>query len=206
MFFCSKDCAMLNAPPRLAQQIQFIVELDRLKNVLRRTQLIDGSRHENSAEHSWHLALMALLLHEYAAAKIDVHRVMRMLLVHDIVEIDAGDTFAFDVTGNLSKVERELAAAERIFGLLPEEQGRELRTLWDEFEDMATAESRYANALDRLEPLLQNLHNTGGTWRQYHIDQAAVLRRVAPIQEGMPDLWPFVLHAVDAAVQAGYIA
>ncbi len=197
---------MLNAPPRLAQQLQFIVELDQLKNVLRRTQLIDGSRHENSAEHSWHLAVMALLLHEYADNTVDVHRVMRMLLVHDIVEIDAGDTFAFDVAGNLSKAERELAAAERIFGLLPEEQGRELRALWDEFEAMATSEARYANALDRLEPLLQNLHNSGGTWRQYNIDRAAVLRRMAPIQEGMPEVWPFVVDAVEAAVEAGYIA
>ena len=197
---------MLNAPPRLAQQIQFIAEIDRLKSVLRRTQLIDGSRHENSAEHSWHLAVMALLLQEYAASSVDVGRVMRMLLVHDIVEIDAGDTFAFDVAGNLSKAERELVAAERIFGLLPEEQGRELRALWDEFEAMTTPESRYANALDRLEPLLQNLHNTGGTWRQYNINRAAVLRRMAPIQAGMPELWPFVVDAVEAAVQAGYIS
>lgn len=197
---------MLNAPPRLAQQLQFIVEIDRLKSVLRRTQLIDGSRHENSAEHSWHLAVMALLLHEYADSAVDVGRVLRMLLVHDIVEIDAGDTFAFDTAGNLSKAERELAAAARIFGLLPEEQGRELRALWDEFEAMATAEARYANALDRLEPLLQNLHNSGGTWRQYNIDQAAVLRRMAPIQDGMPELWPFVVNAVESAVRAGYIS
>lgn len=196
---------MLNTPPRLARQIQFIVELDQLKNVLRRTQLIDGSRHENSAEHSWHLAVMALLLQEYAGSTVDVGRVMRMLLVHDIVEIDAGDTFAFDAAGYMSKAERELAAAERIFGLLPEDQGRELRALWEEFESMTTAEARYANALDRLEPLLQNLHNSGGTWRQYHIDRAAVLRRLAPIQQGMPELWPFVVNAVDAAVQAGYI-
>lgn len=197
---------MLDAPERLSRQLRFIVEVDRLKQVLRQTTLIDGSRRENSAEHSWHLALMATVLAEYADGRADVARVLRMLLLHDVVEVDAGDTFAFDVLGYASKADRERAAAERLFGLLPVDQGSELRALWEEFEAAESADARFANALDRLQPLLHNYHTGGGTWKRHGIARGAVLRRMAPIAEGAPELWPFVLQVIEAACAAGYIA
>src|SRR5262245_24167576 len=192
--------------PRLEQQLKFIVEIDKLKQIERQTSIMGGSRRENSAEHSWHLAMMALTLAEYAGAGVDLVRVMRMLLVHDLVEIDAGDTFCYDPEANLSKAAREQAAAARIFGMLPADQGRELHALWEEFEAGETAEARFANALDRLQPLLHNYHNQGGTWRAHGITRDAVLRRMAPIQEGAPMLWPYVLTVVEASCAAGYIA
>src|SRR3954453_23834883 len=137
---------------RLQQQLAFILEIDKLKSIFRQTILIDRSRRENTAEHSWHLALMAMLLSEYAETPVDVVRVMHMVLVHDIVEIDAGDTFAYDAAGIVTKKQRELDAADRIFGLLPPEQGSELRKLWEEFEAEETSDSHFANAIDRLEP------------------------------------------------------
>jgi putative hydrolase of HD superfamily len=190
-------------PARLGQQIAFVVEIDRLKQVLRKTRLMDGSRNENSAEHSWHLALMAIVLAEHAAEPIDLLRVLAMLLVHDLVEIDAGDTFAFDAEANLSRVEREQVAAERIFGMLPHDQGPPLRALWEEFEHGATPDARFAVALDRLEPLLCNHRNDGGTWREHHVARSAVLRRMAPIYHGAPPLWPFVEQVIEAADRAG---
>src|SRR5258708_1053684 len=155
---------------RLAQQFAFIREIDRSKPVLRRTSLIDRSRRENSAEHSWHLATMALVLAEYAPAGADTMRVVEMLLVHDIVEIDAGDTFAFDVAANVGKAERETAAAERIFNLLPGDLAGALRARWDEFEADETPTARFANALDRLQGLVLNdAAGDGGTWRLHGV-------------------------------------
>jgi putative hydrolases of HD superfamily len=191
--------------PELDQHLQFIVEIDKLKLVLRQTLLIDGSRRENSAEHSWHLALMALTLHAYAAEPVDLPRVIQMLLVHDVVEIDAGDTFTYDPQANLGKLDREQAAAQRIFGLLPTAQATEMRAAWEEFEACATPEARFANAIDRLEPLLQNYHNAGGTWRKHGVTEAQVLRRMAPIERALPQLWPFVLRVVAESRAAGYI-
>jgi putative hydrolase of HD superfamily len=191
---------------RLDAQIGFIIEIDKLKQVMRRTQIMDGSRHENSAEHSWHLALMAITLGEHAPAPLNLGRVIRMLVVHDLVEIDAGDTFAFDAEGHLTKTEREQAAADRIFGLLPDDQRDDIRELWEEFEAVETAEARYALAIDRLEPLLCNLNNGGGTWRQYGITRTAVLKRMDPIREGAPGVWPYVVSAVNTATEAGWIA
>lgn len=191
---------------RLDQQLGFIIEIDKLKQVLRQTTIMGGERRENSAEHSWHLGVMALTLAEYAGGAIDILHVVRMLLVHDLVEIDAGDTFCYDAQANLSKAAREQAAAARIFGLLPAGQGEELYALWEEFEAGVTAEARFANALDRLQPLLHNYHNQGGTWRAHGITRDAVLRRMAPIQEGAPTLWAYVLTIVEASCAAGYIA
>jgi putative hydrolase of HD superfamily len=196
---------MIDQSSRLTQQLQFVVEIDKLKQILRQTSLIDGSRRENSAEHSWHLALMALLLAEYAGDVVDLLRVVKMVLIHDLVEIDAGDTFCYDAQANLSKDEREQAAAARIFGMLPGDQGREVQALWEEFEAGATPVARFANALDRLQPLLHNYHTEGGTWRRYGITRDAVLRRMAPIQSGAPALWPYVLDVIDASCAAGYI-
>jgi putative hydrolases of HD superfamily len=196
---------MSDQPNRLEQQLQFIIEIDKLKQIVRQTALVGGSRRENSAEHSWHLAVMALTLAEYACHGVDLPHVVKLLLVHDLVEIDAGDTFCYDVQASGSKAERELAAAERIFGLLPEDQGRALRALWDEFEASATPEARFANALDRLQPLLHNLHNGGGTWRAHGITRDAVLRRMAPIETGTPELWPYVLRVIEESCAAGHI-
>lgn len=190
---------------RLASQLAFILELDRLKRVLRRTSLVGGDRRENSAEHSWQLAVMAMVLGEYANAPIDLLHTLELLLVHDIVEIDAGDTFAYDVTANLDKEAREQAAADRIFGLLPPDQCAEFRRLWEEFDARETSEARFANALDRMMPSLQNYENDGGTWRVPGIDQAAVYRRLQPIEDGSTTLWAYVDAMLQEAVARGLI-
>jgi putative hydrolase of HD superfamily len=190
---------------RLARQVRFALEADRLKGVLRRTRLLDGSRQENSAEHSWHLALLALVLADAAPAGVDQARVLRMLLVHDLVELDAGDTFAYDAEANLGREAREQRAAERIFGLLPPEQGAGLRALWDEFEAGTTAEARFAVSLDRFQPLLLNFYGGGGSWLEHGVTRAQVLLRMAPIEHGAPALWPVVREAVDRACAAGWI-
>jgi len=193
-------------PHRLTRQLAFIRELDKLKSVLRRTSLIDRSRLENSAEHSWHLAAMALTLAEYAPPDADLSRVIEMLLVHDVVEIDAGDTFAFDAAANVGKLDRETLAAARLFGMLPNDAGIRLRALWDEFEQGRTSTARFANALDRLQGLLMNdAPGDGGTWRIHGVTSTQVLARMAPIKVGAPALWPVVLDAVERAVRKGHV-
>jgi putative hydrolase of HD superfamily len=190
---------------RLHRQLAFIREIDRLKSIVRRTTLHDASRHENTAEHSWHLATMAIVLAEYAPAGTDVGRAIALCLVHDIVEIDAGDTFAFDSAGYVDKEAREQAAATRLFGLLPSEQSDELRTMWEEFEAGETPTARFANALDRLQPLLANMATEGGSWRVASVTRAAVRRRMAPIEHGCPALWPWVCDAIDRAGTSGWL-
>ena len=193
-------------PPRLDQQIAFLEEIDRLKSVVRRTALIDRSRLENSAEHSWHLAMMALVLSEHAPDDTDTGHAVRMLLVHDVVEIDAGDTFAFDVGAHHDKAAREAAAADRIFALLPPDLEADLRALWDEFEAGDTREAQFANALDRLSGLLQNRGGRdGGSWQKHGVTRDAVLRRMQPIREGAPALWPLVIQTIEEATAAGFI-
>jgi putative hydrolase of HD superfamily len=194
-----------DAASRLAAQLAFIVEIDRLKGVLRQTTLCDGSRRENSAEHSWHLAVMATILAEHAGADVDVARVVRMLLVHDLVEIDAGDTFAYDAGANTGRAARERVAAERLFGLLPAEQAAELRALWEEFEAQASADARFAAALDRLQPLLNNDRAEGGSWRAHGITRGQVVARMRPIELSLPALWPAVLDIVDRNCACGHI-
>lgn len=190
---------------RLAQQMQFLVELDRLKHVLRRTKLVGGERRENTAEHSWHVCMIALVLAEHSNAEIDLCHAIKMLMVHDIVEIDAGDTFAFDTVGYLDKAAREEAAADRIFGLLPEDQAAELRRLWEEFDAMQTPEAKFANMCDRLMPALQNRANGGGTWREADLDRTAVERRLAPIAVGAADVGDYVAAIIADAVERGWI-
>lgn len=182
---------------RLDRQLRFLAEIDRLKAVERRISLIGGARRENSAEHSWHLAVMVPLLAEYAPAGLDVQRVMTMLLVHDVVEIDAGDTFAFDAVGAADQHAREQVAADRLFGLLPPDQAAHVRGCWDEFEEGATPEARYAVALDRFQALLMNRGNGGGTWKIHGISREQVLERMGPIQEGAPGLWEVVMRVLD---------
>lgn len=192
---------------RLAQQIQFIIEIDKLKNILRQTLLTDESRRENSAEHSWHLAMMAILLAEYTpSTDVDLLRVIKMLLIHDLVEIDAGDTFCYDLQANQNKALREVQAANRLFGMLPEEQGVELRELWQEFETQQTTEAQFAAALDRLQPLLHNQQTRGGTWRLHGISRQQVLQRMSPVKDGAPALWQLVEQAIEDAVAAGYLS
>ncbi|MBH8551918.1 HD domain-containing protein [Nostocaceae cyanobacterium CENA357] len=190
---------------RLTQQFQFIIEIDRLKQILRQTLLTDGSRRENSAEHSWHLAMMAIALAEYTPEGVDLFHAIKMLLIHDLVEIDAGDTFCYDVQGNHSKAEKEAQAALRLFGILPANQGSELRLLWEEFETGKTPTAKFAAALDRIQPLLHNQQTEGGTWRIHGIRRDQVMKRVAPVETGAPELWPFVLQLIEDCVAAGYL-
>ena len=190
---------------RLAQQIQFVIELDKLKTVLRQTLLTDASRRENSAEHSWHIALMAIVLAEYSPVPVDVLRVIKMLLVHDLVEIDAGDTFCYDIQHNASKSDRETEAADRLFGLLPADQSADLRSLWEEFEAQQTPDALFACAFDRLQPLLNNQQTQGGTWKANGITRDRVLQRMAPIATGAPELWIFVQQLLNDCVTAGYL-
>jgi putative hydrolase of HD superfamily len=190
---------------RLSQQIQFIIEIDKLKGILRQTRLTDNSRQENSAEHSWHLAIMAIVLAEYSPPSVDLLRAIKMLLIHDLVEIDSGDTFCYDVQGNLDKAAREETAATRLFGMLPEEQGKELRELWEEFEAFETATARFAVALDRLQPLLHNQQNQGGTWQLHGITKNQVIQRMAPVQEVSPVLGLMVEQIIEDCIAAGYL-
>jgi putative hydrolases of HD superfamily len=190
---------------RLAQQIAFLVEADKLKSVLRRTPLVDLSRQENSAEHSWHLVLIIMVMREYGPAGIDWMRVMEMVAVHDLVEIDAGDVSAYDVGAFAAKAVREQAAADRIFSLLPDDQRNHFRLLWDEFEAHETPEARFANAVDRLQPLIQNAHACGGSWRGQTLKRAQILHRMAPIETSLPDVWPHVLDVVESFCSAGVL-
>lgn len=192
---------------RLSQQISFLVQADRLKTIIRRTPLTDNSRLENSAEHSWHLALAAFILREYAPADCDLDRVLRLVVVHDLVEIDAGDTFAYDRNPSVhaSKAERERAAADRLFGLLPVEQEAEMRSLWEEFEAHESLDARYANALDRFQALLLNSESGGGSWLTHRVTRTQVLGRMAPVQLALPRLWPFVLDTIERACASGAI-
>ena len=190
---------------RLERQFAFVREIDRLKGVLRRTTLHDGSRKENSAEHSWHLATMALVLAEYAPNDADVLRAVQLCLVHDVVEIDAGDTFAYDAAANVDKAAREQAAATRVFGLLPLDQAIALRALWEEFEQNETPTARFANALDRLQPLLANLATGGGSWHAAGVTQSLVRKRMGPIEHGCPILWPWVCAAIERATREGIL-
>ena len=191
---------------RLARQVAFLLEADKLKTIVRRTPIADNSRLENSAEHSWHLTLAALTLREYAPDGADLFHAARMLIVHDLVEVDAGDTFAYDTAAHDTKADRERLAAQRIFGLLPPDQATELRTLWEEFEAQETPSARYANALDRFQPLLLNMESGGGSWTSHAVARGQVLRRMEPIRDWMPKAWPFVLDVIDRACEVGWIA
>lgn len=191
---------------RLRKQMEFVAEADRLKRILRQTLLTDGSRQENSAEHSWHLALMALVFAEVAAGdRLDLFRVVKMALVHDLVEIDAEDTYCYDSEANHDKVEREERAAERIFGLLPEDQSREFRSLWEEFEARATPEARFAAALDRLQPLMNNYRSGGRMWRKHGISIQQVYQRNRPMEEGAPVLWEYAETLIRDAWARGWL-
>ena len=191
---------------RFDSQLSFRIEADKMKNVLRQTLLADGSRQETDAEHSWHLALTAMVLYEYRGLSgVSLDRAIRMSLVHDLVEIYAGDTFCYDEAANADKALREKQAADRLFGLLPEDQGVEYRKLWEEFDAMETPDAKYAAAMDRLQPLINNLLTQGHTWRLGHVTAGQVYQRMAPIQEAAPALWPFVEQSIQDSVQKGWL-
>ena len=192
---------------RLDQQMRFVGEIDRLKGVLRQTMLAGLGRRENSAEHSWHLAMMAVTLGEHAPPGTDIGRVTAMLLLHDLVEIDAGDLFVYaDEAQQARQEEAERAAADRIFALLPADQAVALRGLWDEFEERRTPEARFARGLDRLQPMLENLAAGGGTWKEHGITADRVLVKVKLIEDGSPALGRYATDLVHRAVRDGLLA
>jgi putative hydrolase of HD superfamily len=191
---------------RLEQQIAFVRELDKLKRVQRQTWLTDKSRKENAAEHSWHIAVMVLVLSEYAPLDdLDIGRVMQMLLIHDIVEIDAGDTFCYDQAAVARQADKEDEAAARLFGLLPSDQAARFRGLWEEFEDHRTPEARLAHSLDRLQPILNNFHTDGKSWRANGITRRQVRDRNRIVAEGAPRLWGYIEDLLQRAVDRGFL-
>ncbi len=196
---------MLQVSDRLQQQLSFIIEIDRLKQVFRQTLLIDRSRRENDAEHSWHLAIMAVLLAEYATEPVDLQRVLQMVLIHDLVEIDAGDTFCYDTVAVQDQAEREQKAADRVFGLLPPDQATHLRQVWDEFEHRQTPEARFAAALDRLQPMLHNYYTEGGTWQKAGVTADRVRQRASAIAPGAPQLGDLAETLIQSAIASGIL-
>ena len=192
---------------RFKRQIEFLKEADKLKKVDRRTTLLDISRQENSAEHSWHIALLVLIFSEYAEDEnLDLLQVIKLLLIHDLVEIDAGDTYCYDEVGGRDQQKREIKAAERIFNILPEDQANALRALWNEYEAKDTPESKFANALDRVQPFLHNYLTRGHTWQKYGIQKNQVIERMKLVSDGSHFLWEYVLCLIDDAVQKGFLA
>lgn len=190
---------------RFERQIQFILEVDKLKTILRRTYLLNADRVENTAEHSWHLAIGAILLAEHANEPVDITRVLKMVLVHDIVEIDAGDTYFYDEAAEVDKSTREQRAADRLFGILPADQGEQLRALWEEFELGETPEARFALALDRFMPQLHNYYTEGRSWNEHGITADRVLERNASIANGSGKLWDCARSLLDDAVERGFL-
>lgn len=179
---------------RLEKQFDFCREIDKEKLIGRQTYLSDASRKENDSEHAWHMAIMTLILSEYANDEIDVLKTISMLLIHDLVEIDAGDTYAYDEEGQKTQHAREVAAADRIFGLLPEDQGKKFRALWDEFESGDTPESRFARTMDRVQPLMLNAASEGKSWKEHGIHLSQILGRNGSTKDGSTALWEHVLH------------
>ena len=190
----------------LLQQIEFIKEIDKIKYIQRRSKLFNSDRRENDAEHSWHLAMMALVLSDHSNQKIDLLKVIKMVLIHDIVEIDAGDTFLFDTEKDHDDSEEEKKCAERIFGMLPKKQADEFMEIWIEFEAGTSNEAKFANSLDNLEPILQNASNKGGTWKEFDVDYKTVVEKKKVIKKGSAELWDFTKDVLNDCVQKGILA
>lgn len=196
----------LSPAERLRRQVEFLVEVDKLKEIFRQTVLVNSRRAENSAEHSWHFALMVVTLAEHSNHQpLDVLRILKMVLIHDLVEIDAGDTFAYDTKLMADQHEREARAAERIFGLLPTDQAADFRALWDEFEAQATPEARFAAACDRFHPMLLNCRTEGHAWRKHGITADRVLARNAHVANGSTAIWEYAVAMIDRAVAQGHL-
>ena len=190
---------------RLEKQMNFLLELDKMKNIYRQTYVLHEDRHENDAEHSWHLALLAIILAEYANEPVDLKTVMETVLIHDIVEIDAGDTYAYDDLGNATKAEREQKAADRLYGLLPEEQGKRLRRLWEEFEAQSTPEARFAAALDRIQPLTLNYTKKGKSWKEHGTKRSQAEKRMQAVSEGSQILGEIASEIIHCAAAEGLL-
>ena len=190
---------------RMKQQIAFLMEIDKVKNIFRQTYLADGKRKENDAEHSWHLAIAAFLLKEYVAEDVDVMKVMIMVLIHDLVEIDAGDTYAYDAEGAKTKRAREVAAADRIFGMLPEDQGGYFRELWDEFEAYESDDAKFAHLLDNFQPLLLNHESNGKSWTEHHVKKSQIYKRNEKIKETSPEVWESIKQIVEEHIALGHV-
>jgi putative hydrolase of HD superfamily len=190
---------------RISRQLSFLAEIDKLKKIIRQTALTDVSRQENTAEHSWHIALMAIVMSEYAnEPELDISKVVKMLLIHDLVEIDAGDTFLYSNENPAIKYEKEESAAHRIFKLLPEDQAKDYLSLWYEFESASTVDARFAKAIDAFQPLLLAYHNKGWSWKKHNISKQTVLEKKEPIKVGSQMLWELTLHLLDEAETKGY--
>jgi len=196
---------MLNINERLQKQISFVLELDKMKALYRQTYVLNENRKENDAEHSWHLAVMAFLLAEYSNEPVDVLKVMKMVLIHDVVEIDAGDTYCYDEEGYRSKAEREEKAAQRLFGLLPEDQKKESYDLWREFEENSTAESRFANLLDHIQPLLLNYTKNGVSWKEHGIFSDQVRKRNLNSAQASDDIADLIEKIISDAEDQGFL-
>ena len=199
---------------RLQQQMKFIlpvwdimfwITVDKVKQIIRQTYLADGSRKENDAEHSWHLALMAVLLKEYANEEVDLAKVIPMVLLHDLVEIDAGDTYAYDQAGLATQRARETKAADRIFGMLPEDQGTKFRNLWEEFEAYETAEAKFAHVLDNCQPLLLNDASGGKSWKEHTVHKSQIYKRNEHTAEGSREIWEYMQQLIDKHIQLGHV-
>lgn len=189
----------------LDRQIAFIKEIDKIKYIQRKTKLFNSDRRENDAEHSWHLAMMAIVLLEHANKDIDLLKVLKMVLIHDIVEIDAGDTFIYSTTKDHNNTNEELVAAKRIFGMLPKEQANDLIAIWEEFEAGETDEAKFAKAMDRFEPLLQNASNSGGTWVEFDVPYHKVYDKKSEIKDGSESIWSYAESLIDDGVGKGYL-
>lgn len=189
----------------LLKQVDFIKEIDKLKYIQRKTKLFNSNRPENDAEHSWHLAMMTIVLAEHSDVPIDVLKVLKMVLIHDIVEIDAGDTFIYDTQKNHTNTSEELVAAKRIFGLLPQEQADEFIAIWEEFEEGLTDEAKFARAMDRFEPLLQNTSNGGGTWAEFDVRYQQVYDKKKAIKNGSTTIWNYAENLLDQSVESGIL-
>lgn len=189
----------------LLKQINFIKEIDKVKLIQRKTKLFNSDRHENDAEHSWHLAMMTIVLAEHSDTPIDVLKVLKMVLIHDIVEIDAGDTFIYDGLKNHINTDEELIAAKRIFGLLPAEQAEEFIGIWEEFEESVSNEAKFAKSMDRFEPLLQNTSNNGGTWKEFNVDYQKVYDKKKAIKNGSTLIWNYSENLINESVDKGIL-
>jgi len=189
----------------LLRQINFIKEIDKVKYIQRKTKLFNSNRNENDAEHSWHLAMMTIVFAEHSNVAIDVLKVLKMVLIHDIVEIDAGDTFMYDTTKSHSNTEEERIAANRIFGMLPPEQAEEFISIWEEFEGGQTNEAKFAKSMDRFEPLLQNTSNNGGTWTEFGVEYNKVYEKKKVIKDGSNSIWEYAENLLNESVEKGIL-
>jgi len=189
----------------LIRQVEFIKEIDKLKFIQRKTKLIGSNRHENDAEHSWHLAMMTLVLAQHADKPVNILRVLKMVLIHDLVEIDAGDTFIYDTEKNHTNTDQERLAAKRIFGILPDHQAEEFMAIWEEFELGTSDDAKFARAMDRFEPLLQNTSNDGGTWAEFNVPYEKVYQKKKVIKEGSASIWNYAEHLINESVEKGIL-